>query len=274
MIHQTDKFIAFVDIVGFKSLVHEAEAGRGLSMSELSDAVEALGAEDDRKEFEKYGPLTCPKSPRIRQDLDFQLTQVSDCVIASTEISPAGLINLLAHCSCAHLKLLKKGLMCRGYVGRGYIYHTKDRLFGSGMSDAVEREKQVSIFRRSADERGTPFIEISRAVHEYVETQPDDCVKMMFSRFVKTEGDLSALFPFKRLSHSFLMGGVGVTDDLEKERASVNVVRGWIHNFKKQVMRHVDTSNSDAVCKGEQYIRMLDAQLEECDKTEEMLNDM
>lgn len=268
----TDKFIGFVDILGFKSLVRASQEGRGPTLSQLTEAVKKLGTEEDRKHIEKYGPTTCPCAPRLRHDLDFQITQASDCVIVSAEVSPAGVINLVNHCWAACIELLAMGLMCRGYIKRGPIYHTKDHQIGTGLNDAIEREKQVSIFKRDADDRGTPFIEVDRNVVEYVANEGDNCVKDMFSRYVTTDGDLAALFPFKRLNHSFMIGGFGMKFEPEKERASVNAVRGWIRNMKEQVIRHVDPSDPSAVRKGGHYIRVLDAQLAACDKTEEMID--
>lgn len=267
-----DKFVGYVDIVGFKSLVQAAEADTGLAFSELSQAVEALGTENDLKHLEQYGPTTCPQAPRLRRNLDFQITQASDCVIVSAEVSPAGIINLISHCWVAQFKLLRMGIMCRGYIKRGLIYHTKTHQIGTGLSDAVEKEQKVSVFRQDANERGTPFIEIDSRVVEYVQTQPDQCVKEMFSRYVKTDGHLTALFPFKRLNHSFVIAGFGQKFDPAKERASVNVVRGWIRNMKEGVLRHINQSDPKAVSKGNHYIRMLDDQLKACDITEEMID--
>lgn len=267
-----EKFIAYVDILGFKSLVRASEEGQGLPLSELYEAPSLLGTEVDRKHFQEYGPTTCPEAPRLQKDMDFIITQASDCVIVSAEISPAGVINLIAHCWKANIKLLWKGLMCRGYIKQGKIYHTKDRQIGSGLNEAVERERQVEFFKTDADERGTPFIESDPEVVAYVKNQPDECVKKMFSRMVKTEGELTAVFPIQRLNHSFVIGGMGRSLDREKERYSLNAVRGWIDQMKKEVLRHVDPSDSNAVRRGNLCIRMLDAQRMECDKTEEMLD--
>ena len=84
--------------------------------------------------------------------------------------------------------------MCRGYIKRGRIYHTSEYQIGVGISDVVAREKQVSIFRKDADEHGTPFIEIDMDVVQYVSNQPDECMKEMFLRFVEVESDLTAIF--------------------------------------------------------------------------------
>jgi hypothetical protein len=268
-----EKFIAFYDILGWKHHVRAAEEGRGLSLADLGAVVTALGSDEDRRHFEKYGPTTCPQAPRIRNDLDFRITVASDCAIVSAEVSPAGLVNLVSHCWTACFKLLSKGIMCRGYIKRGRIQHTAAHQFGTGLNDAIAREKQVSAFRQSADERGTPFIEVDRELVRYVNEQPDACVKEMFSRLVEVDGELAAVFPFKRLNHSFMLG-FGMKFDPEKERASVNVVRGWIHRMKEEVQRHVDPTDASAVRKAAHYIRMLDAQLVACDKTEEAIDQL
>ncbi len=266
-----DKVIGFVDIIGFKALVQAAEEGRGLTLIELSQAVEALGMDADVERFKQYGPTICPKAPCIRRDMDFQLTRASDCVIVSAEVSPAGVINLISHCWTAQFKLLRMGVMCRGYIKRGRIYHTKDHQIGTGLNDAVLREKEVSVFKQDADERGTPFVEIGPEVVKYVEEQPNKCVKEMFSRHTKNDGELTALFPFKRLNHSFAIGR-GITFDPEKEKQSVDVVRGWIRKMKEAVSKHLNESDPKAVQKGGHYIRMLDQQLEACNKTEEAID--
>lgn len=268
----TDKFIAYLDVLGWKSLVSASEEGRGLSLSEISEIVDDLGTDEDIEHFKQFGPMICPRAPRIQKDMDFRITSVSDNVFVSVEVSPAGIINLISHCTTACFKLLSKGIMCRGYIKRGKIYHTPKQQFGTGLSDVVEREKQVSIFKNDVDERGTPFIEVDAEVVQYIGQQPDRCVKDMFSRMTKSEGDLTAIFPFQRLNHSFAIAGFDVTFDPEKERKSLNNVRGWIHMMKEQVKRHIDPTNESALRKGDHYIRMLDAQLTACDRTEEAID--
>src|ERR1700733_2448860 len=106
-----DKFIAFVDILGFKNHVEAAEAGSGLSLGELLDALKLLRG--PQAEFAAFQPTICPMSARKNGDLAFRVSQVSDCVIISAEVSAAGVINLLHHCWAIALNLLRKGLMCR-----------------------------------------------------------------------------------------------------------------------------------------------------------------
>jgi hypothetical protein len=114
-----DKVIAFIDILGWSRLVENAETGRGLSLADLLKLLECLGTGNERAAFERTGPKWCPWARHQERNLDFQVSQVSDCAIVSAEISPAGVINLLAHCWSAVLQLLEHGIMCRGYVKIG-----------------------------------------------------------------------------------------------------------------------------------------------------------
>jgi hypothetical protein len=160
----TEKFVGFVDILGFKAMTLAAEKGMGLSLGEIIKLTNKLGSKADLDEFRRVGPISCPDAPRIRNDMDFQITQISDCVIVSTEISPAGVVNLAWHCWGACMRLLGDGIMLRGYIKRGSVYHEDQQFIGSGYADAYKRESEVSIFKQDADERGTPFIEVDPEV--------------------------------------------------------------------------------------------------------------
>lgn len=270
-IHFEEKFIAFVDVLGFKSLVGETEAGSGLPLEELLNALDDLGMRDLPERFRAHGFTTCPMAPSIRRDLSFQVTQVSDSVVASTEVSPAGVVNLLCQCWTATLQLLHTGFMCRGYVTRGSIYHTERHVVGTGFLKAYEGERGVQAFRRSAEERGTPFVEVDNEVMQYIANCGDSCVKEMVSRFVRTEGGTSALFPFKRLSHQFGVGGFFPPFDPERERRANQQVRDLVYDIKRRVSSLVDEANLSAVEKSEHYLQALDEQIVICDRTDEII---
>lgn len=267
-----EKFVAYIDILGFKRLVEDAEAGRGLPLTQLTKLLESFGSAEKRDKYEKSGPSCCPQSQFLEQNIDFRLTQISDCAIVSAEVSPAGAINLIDHCWGVVFEFLQHGIMCRGYITRGCIHHTATQLIGTGFQNAYEAERQVSLFKREADERGTPFVEVDRAVCDYINDCEDACVKKMFSRMTKSDGDGIALFPFKRLSHSFLIGGFGKQFDPDKEKQSNQNLRQWLLTFRDRVMSYVDSSNPDAVRKSRHYVGALNAQLEMCDRTDEMID--
>lgn len=145
-----DKFIAFVDILGFSAML-KAEEQSGRDLSRPLELMKMLGSAE-----REHHPSLCPASRRIAADIDFKLTQISDCVVVSTEASPAGIINLVHYCFGIAMMLLGKGALCRGYITRGNIYHDDHQFIGTGYVHAVENEKAVGFMRADVEEKGTP----------------------------------------------------------------------------------------------------------------------
>lgn len=266
-----EKIIAFVDILGFKKLITNAERGVGQPLPEILELLKLLGTGAERVRFDKSGPTCCPGAPFLERNMDFRVTQISDCVIVSAEVSPAGVINVVSHCWGAVIELLNRGIMCRGYIKSGLIYHTETQILGSGYQDAYHAEPNVSAFKFEADERGTPYVEVDPIISEYVAGQSDACVKEMFSRMVKSDGSAVVLFPFKCLSHSFIVAGMGHKFDGDRERESNNNLRLSLERMKERVLSFVDPENIRATAKAKHYIAALDEQLVACDKTDKAI---
>ena len=89
----------------------------------------------------------------------------------------------------------------------------------------------------------------------YVAEQDDACVREMFSRMVRTEGSLTAIFPFKSLQHSFIVGGIAGPFGPRKEKASNDNVRKMVTDLKDKIEQYIDRSNISAVSKAKLYIR-------------------
>jgi len=264
-----DKFIAFIDILGFKAMIEAAERGEGRPLAEIRELLSELEGRHERQAIVQHGPTTCPCSACERRDLDLQVTQVSDCAIISSEVSPAGVINLVNHCWGAAIMLLTKGVMVRGYITRGRIYHEGSEFYGTGYHEAYQREAGVTAFKREADEKGTPFVEVDPRVCDYVRDHTDECVREMFGRFTKHDGEVTALFPFKRMAHSFVIGGGGRRPfDPAREKQANDNLRKSLQDLKARVMQHVDPANGAALRKTRHYIDALDQQLAVCDRTD------
>jgi len=267
-----EKCIAFLDVLGFRKYVEKSENGTGMPLSDLVELLKSFGSPDDIEEFKKYGPTACPQSTYNQRDLNFKITQISDGVVISSELSPAGLINLVSHCWKAVFKLLKKGILCRGYIIKGLIYHTESQVIGSGYMKAYDNEKKVAIFKNTPNEEKLPLVEVDRDICEYVKNCGDQCVKKMFSRFIEEDGELAALFPFKRLSHEFLIAGNGIKFDPHEEKNSNQNMRGTIKKLINRVNEFSNKTDPDAMRKTNHYLKMLNAQLVICDKTDEMID--
>ncbi|MGA9045633.1 hypothetical protein [Sulfuricurvum sp.] len=262
-----EKFIAFIDVLGFKDMVESAENRTGRTLSELMESLSKLGTIEDEMRLTIYGSAICPQSTFNQQNLNFKITQISDCVIVTSEISPAGAISLINHCWVAVMGLLREGILCRGYITKGSIYHQNNQIVGTGYQKAYEKESGVCAFKMEADERGTPFVEIDPLVSQYIMTSTDECVQKMFSRMVKTEEETTALFPFKRLSHSFIISKF----DPEKEKKSNDNIRKSLYSLKEKIMKYIQPSNEKAMRKVRHYIKAIDQQLQVCDETDKMI---
>jgi hypothetical protein len=189
--HAKDKFIAFIDILGFSNLVETTEES-GSDFSYLIELTKIVGSDKPRAR-------TCPASKHIAADLDFKSTQISDCVVISVEVSPAGIVNLVNDCFSIVLALLSKGHLCRGYITRGNIYHVEDQFIGTGYMRAFSKERGVAFMRADLDEQGTPFIQIDDVVTDYISTDGDECVRKMCGRATKSDGTYTAIYPFEAL---------------------------------------------------------------------------
>ena len=218
-----DKFIAFVDILGFSRIVEELQEGGG-GLGRAFDLIEALGSPEGKNKFAAYGPTLCPGSRHNEKTLDFEITQISDCVIVSTEVSPAGAINLVGHCCGIALKLMSKGALCRGKITRGHVYHADNQVVGVAYQQAVSGEKYTRFLRADESEIGTPFIEIDDTVVSYVRDETDNCVREMFRRVTRSDGEYTAIYPFTAMENKpFTTVHPAFDFDPEKWLASVRL---------------------------------------------------
>ncbi len=78
----------------------------------------------------------------------------------------------------------------------------------------------------------------------------------------------TAIFPFSRLAHSFIISGFGQDFDPGKELRSNGVMRTIVLSTMEKVRQYLDPENPKAKRKIEHYLHALSAQLAMCDKTD------
>ncbi|MBC2595890.1 hypothetical protein H5P28_16620 [Ruficoccus amylovorans] len=210
--------------------------------------------------------MTCPNSKKRSKDLDFQVSQVSDCCIISAETSPSGILQVVKHCSSSILGLLRLGLLCRGYITKGNIYHDGFTFFGSGYVRAYTREGDVRFNQKHICDVGTPFVEIDRSVLDYVDSCDDQCVKEMFGRMVLVTNGIGAVYPFKLLKINMPL------INASKMHKSIMRMRTILDEFKAKLP---NAEEDDRVrIKIEHYMDALDVQLQACDKADQLINNL
>ncbi|MCP4021918.1 MAG: hypothetical protein GY729_08760, partial [Desulfobacteraceae bacterium] len=264
---------------GWKDLLSRAngETSGEKTLADLVEATKNLVDENLKTNLQKYGHTICPDSKSIQRDLDIEVTLNSDCIVISTEISPAGIMTLISNCHSAVKNLLfREGLMCRGYITKGMIFHLGDDLIGTGYQKAHKMEqKGTNAFKLEANEMGTSFVEIDPVVCDYIKDNTDNCVNIKFERLVETDGEITAIFPFKSMDHDFLIGDFcGHKFDAGSERKSNNAVRSGINKTLNFLEKNTNHKKSDAVRKAEYYRRALKDQLVVCNDTDIFLNQL
>ena len=84
-----DSFIAYFDVLGWKSLVCATERENNSSVQKVIDVLDMIKSELGRCRdfYENDGPEICPGSRYEKRNLNFHFTALSDSVVVSSEVS-------------------------------------------------------------------------------------------------------------------------------------------------------------------------------------------
>lgn len=244
--HFKEKTIAFIDIIGFKSIVEKSEKGEGKSLNEILELL---------KKFKVRSNIDCPDRKLKSDDFDFVITQISDCAIISAELSDAGIVNLIEHCRSVVSSLMLDGIMCRGFITKGNIYHTENQVIGTGYQNAYVGEGKVSIFQQ-CDEK-TPFVEIDPKVRKYLDETEDLCIKNYIKLNTYSDDLHQAINPF-----SCLIRLADLSDKIEQ----LHRVKEIISSLKSKISIISPDEDRKAFAKSKYYHGFLNEQIKKCDE--------
>lgn len=124
----TDKYVVFLDILGFKNKVNDAEKNPE-TRQELLDILDIL--RDTLCNSDEYG---------------MQFTHFSDCIIFSENRTIQGLLSILKSINMITLNLLNYDFFVRGGLTVGGIHHDSSFVYGSAVNKAYEIESKKAIF--------------------------------------------------------------------------------------------------------------------------------
>lgn len=121
-----EKYVAFLDVLGFKAQVGYADdnpEGRQYIVDVIRILRNTLG-----------------KFPTA----DFEFTHFSDCIVLSGACSTIGLHSVMWGAVTLSNNLLNRGVLLRGGITRGNVTHTDDILYGKAMIDAYQMDRSGS----------------------------------------------------------------------------------------------------------------------------------
>lgn len=180
--------IAFIDILGFKNMVQN-----NLEMVILALRYIKMFRDSFYKIPSQMGnPEMTQVVSEPDEDIDEQenlpkATMFSDSIVISKEIdeyfSFSDFIQFIAQ---LQFELLREGILLRGGVDIGPVYHDDSFIFGSSMISAYLLESKVSKY---------PRITISREAIEKIQLWKDAKFENQFENYIRFDGKKFPLFP-------------------------------------------------------------------------------
>ena len=141
--HYEERYCLFLDILGFQSHIEDtasskAKSKQPMTFIRLKSALKQISEGVHYKEhFIKDNGKTVISSREV--------TQFSDSVIISYRkdetIGGSGVSSMLMDVHRLQLQLVNKGILLRGAITYGLLYHDKDFVFGPALNDAVTLER-------------------------------------------------------------------------------------------------------------------------------------
>lgn len=139
-----ERYVAFIDILGFKNLVKDAEQDSTL----LEKLVSILqGYEEYLKSSEEIDTIGQCTPNKFLLNM-FRIVSFSDCVVISTKNDITGLVLITTLITLMYNKLLYRGIFTRGALSKGKLIHTPSIVLGAGLNNVVEFEKTAAIYPR------------------------------------------------------------------------------------------------------------------------------
>ena len=142
-----DRYVAFLDVLGFADLIRRIQADESVfaHVIETLRMVDATRLNLDVPMQDSLGtaPASAEQSAQI-----LEVSSFSDSIIVSSCISFVGIRAILAQVASICVGLLRIGVLCRGGIERGKLYHRDDVVFGTALLDAIQLEREVAKYSR------------------------------------------------------------------------------------------------------------------------------
>ncbi len=147
-----NRFVAFLDILGFKELIYkiEREEKESSDFQRVRSVLNFLHEESKESNGQHDLPVYEEKEDHIiEKELgDPRISYISDCVIISTEGSFDGFKALCNKLTKFSTDIACDGIFMRGAITYGKIYHHGPMLFGSAYQKAYKLESDYAIHPR------------------------------------------------------------------------------------------------------------------------------
>lgn len=230
----SNRLIAFVDILGFtaetnKSTKSQEDEGR------IHDALKLIHSLKEKN----YGSAFMNM-----QDEGVEVITFSDSAVISCPADRDDLFFLLLKLIHLQMELIPFGILLRGAITNGELYHERDIVFGPAMNEAYEMEDKVAVYPR--------IIINEKAITQYVEYVSGDEGRLQYLKdLIKKDKDgiwfLDILRQQEEIDGSYYnyiewlsSFRVIIINGLQHEKLNVRVKYQWLSTyFNEVVMEHL-----------------------------------
>lgn len=163
VIEYDDAIVAFVDILGFRSMVR-SDSEKNPIARRLDKAME--------KALENFGGRAALLGTK---DAEWRVRVFSDCISVAKPLSVVGLISTLEALSAFMRSMILDGFFVRGGAALGPYFETAQLLFSKAQIEAYELESQVAKF---------PRIVVSEDLYRYIGDVKDDDMRLLAKEYL------------------------------------------------------------------------------------------
>jgi hypothetical protein len=128
----SERYCAFIDILGFGSLIAESSAG-GVPVADIHRALSAVHA---------------PPNTILPAEADLRHQNISDAIALSAAANGAGFDAICSAAEELSRRLLRSGYFARGGITKGLLYHDNHMVFGPALVEAYRLEKEIAKYPR------------------------------------------------------------------------------------------------------------------------------
>jgi hypothetical protein len=207
-----NRYVAFLDILGFTDMISRSIGNPpAVTVDEIRSFLEV-------PEPVKEEQIVLGRIGDISRS-GHRLTAFSDSIIITTDQTEQGLMHILQHVGKIGFNLACLGILYRGGIADGLVYHDEQQVFGPAVIDAYELEKQA-VF---------PRVVLSSSVVNAGQSAATP-VNTVFGRFTRTDWDGTVFVHYLRVLRMIADSDGPLPDD----------VRALHTKIKASIDQHLD----------------------------------
>lgn len=146
--------VAFIDILGFAQLV-ERSSREPESRTRVNEILRSIDLNHEAlnrigRVIESGLAHDSEIHEMVRPEFleSIRASMFSDTIVLSTPITASGMLTLFATCAGISLQILSQGMLTRGAITAGFLYQSKNIIYGTGLNEAYQLEKEIAIYPR------------------------------------------------------------------------------------------------------------------------------